>query len=401
MNIVLVSQEYPPETAHGGIGTQVYMRAHGLTELGHNVQVLTHSIDTKKHEYMDGRAHVTRIPGFKPAIVPTNLAMNWLSYSFEVAGAIQLMNAEKKIDLIVFPEYGGEGYIHLLNQTTENYIPSIVHIHGPLVMLAHTMDWPEINSEFYRIGTLMEGGSLRMADAISASTSTSANWCINHYGITNSEIPVLYTGIDTNHFYPKKTSKAERPTIVFVGAVSLTKGVKLLVESAIVLAKEIPELHLRIIGKGDTTFIAELRDLCIQSGVPDLLDIVGHVNRNDLPVHLSHAHFFAGPSKYEGGPGNVYLEAMACGIPAIGCSGSGVDGVIIPYENGLLVPPDNLEELVRAMRTLLNDRYLCNDLGKKARDYVIQKADSRVCLKKLEEFYKSVSKNAFQKLKNN
>src|SRR5438093_665826 len=37
MRIGLVSQEYPPETAHGGIGTQTYLKAHGLAALGHAV----------------------------------------------------------------------------------------------------------------------------------------------------------------------------------------------------------------------------------------------------------------------------------------------------------------------------------------------------------------------------
>ena len=41
MRVCLVSYEYPPETADGGIGTQTWNKAHGLTRLGHDVEVLT------------------------------------------------------------------------------------------------------------------------------------------------------------------------------------------------------------------------------------------------------------------------------------------------------------------------------------------------------------------------
>ena len=41
MNICLVSQEYPPETARGGIGTQTWNKARSLSRLGHAVHVLT------------------------------------------------------------------------------------------------------------------------------------------------------------------------------------------------------------------------------------------------------------------------------------------------------------------------------------------------------------------------
>ncbi len=397
MKILFVSQEYPPETAHGGIGTQVYMRAHGLTELGHEVFVISHSIDNNKYNYKDNNVHVIRIPAYNPLLSPNSDPSIWLSYSTEIAIAINDLQSTQSIDLIVFPEYGGEGFIHLLNQTEWNHIPSVVHIHGPLVMFAHTMEWPALDSEFYRIGSLMEAVSLRLADAVSASNICSAEWCVNHYSINGTNIPILYTGIDTKLFYPRNLPKSIRPTIIFVGGVRQTKGVHLLVEAACILSKDFPDLLIRILGNGDSGFIASLRKMAVEAGMPDLLDFAGHISREELPIHLSQAHFFAGPSLYEGGPGNVYMEAMACGIPAIGCSGSGVDGIIKNMINGFLVPPNDLQKLTLVMRSLLEDINLCHSLGRNAREYVLKEADSKVCIKRLETFYKSVSDGSFSK----
>jgi glycosyltransferase involved in cell wall biosynthesis len=399
MKIALVSQEYPPETAHGGIGSQIFMRAHGLTELGHEVFVISHSTDNKRHEYLDNNVHVTRIPGYNQRLDPYTQPVLWLSYSTEVAIAIKELHSKFPLDLIVFPEYGGEGYIHLLNQTPWNHIPSIVHVHGPLVMFAHTMDWPDLDSEFYRVGSMMESASLRLADAVSASNICSAKWCVEHYGIAGTEIPVLYSGIDTSLFYPRDVPKASRPTIIFVGGVRKTKGVQLLVEAACILSKDFPDLQLKVLGPGEASFIADLKKMAADAGLPDLLVFVGNVAREDLPMYLSEAHFFAGPSFYEGGPGNVYLEAMACGIPAIACSGSGIEGIVTSMENGFLIPPRDLEALINAMRTLLADTTLCRTLGENARQYVLREADSKVCIKKLEAFYTSVSERTLPKIK--
>jgi hypothetical protein len=45
MNICVVSQEYPPETPWGGIGTQSRNKAIALARLGHNVHVLSRAAD--------------------------------------------------------------------------------------------------------------------------------------------------------------------------------------------------------------------------------------------------------------------------------------------------------------------------------------------------------------------
>ena len=66
MRICLVSQEYPPDTASGGIGSQTYAKAHGLASRGHEVTVLSASRTEARRERRDGQVRVIRIPGFHP-----------------------------------------------------------------------------------------------------------------------------------------------------------------------------------------------------------------------------------------------------------------------------------------------------------------------------------------------
>jgi glycosyltransferase involved in cell wall biosynthesis len=82
---------------------------------------------------------------------------------------------------------------------------------------------------------------------------------------------------------------------------------------------------------------------------------------------------------------------MACGLPVIACEGSGAAEVVIHGENGFLVPPNDLEALIHALQSILDDPYKRALMGVKARKYVLEKADSRTCIQKLEAFFKSVA----------
>lgn len=390
MRIILVSQEYPPETAKGGIGTQAIMKAHGLAERGHDVTVISRAPDHQRSERNDAGCWLIRIPGFEKRMPVYTEIADWLTYSAEVSVLISELHAQKPVDLVEFPEWACEGYVHLINRTEWNHIPTVIHLHGPLVMFGNTMGWPDMNSPFYKIGIEMEGACLRAADAIYSSSQCSADWCVRTYGLNGAAIPILHTGIDTTLFSPRPVPRDPHPTIIFVGKLVRNKGVCLLTEASCRLADDIPGLKLKLIGRCEEKIVAEMRAMAERSGHPDLLDIVGYVPREKLADQLSRAHVFAAPSEYEGGPGFVYLEAMACGLPVIACSESGASEVVLPGQNGLLVPPEDPAALCDALRYLLTHTDERETMGQRAREYACRHADSKTCLDQIEAFYQSV-----------
>ena len=390
MKIVLVSQEYPPETARGGIGSQTYAKARGLSAMGHGIYVISRSINSFRNEVQDGAVTVIRIPGFETTIPDMTETVQWITHSVAVAAEIQNIEEKYGIDIIDFPEWGAEGYVHLLNRTFWNSIPVVIQLHGPLVMFAHAMGWPQTDSEFYRVGTHMEATCVQLADAVYTSSTCSADWVRNHYNVQRKDIPVIHLGVDTTLFAPQPVGKNDYPTIIFVGKVVENKGIQELVEAAINLVGEFPDLRLRIIGSGDEKLIAKLKGKAQEAGAENLLEFAGYIHKESLPGELSRAHVFAMPSYYEGGPGFVFLEAMACGIPVIGCNGSGVEEIVSSGKNGLLVPPQNIQALNEALRLILKNTDLLNEMGTNAREYVLQNADSNKSLSKLEAFYQAV-----------
>jgi len=160
-----------------------------------------------------------------------------------------------------------------------------------------------------------------------------------------------------------------------------------LLEAAIKIAPAFPGLRVRMFGREEKQVAAALRKRAAAAGCEDILEFAGFADHNTLPLELSQADVFAAPSRYEGGPGFVYLEAMACGLPAIACESSGAAEVIVPGENGALVPPDNVDALADALRRLLADKCI----GRRAREYVVRNFDTIDCVGRIESFFKQVA----------
>ncbi|MEJ7611096.1 MAG: glycosyltransferase family 4 protein [Ferruginibacter sp.] len=390
MKIALVSQEYPPESAKGGIGSQTFTKAKGLSASGHEVYVISFAASPQRTEIKEGNISVIRIPGMEKDIPEMTETVQWITRSVSVAAEIETLHRLVGLDIIDFPEWAAEGYVYLLNRSLWNRIPVVIQLHGPLVMFAHTMDWPELNSAFYKAGTHMEATCIQLADAVYSSAACSVEWIRKYYFPVTENIPVIHLGVDTGIFSSKQAVKNERPTIIFSGKIVGNKGVEELVEAACNLVRSFPELLLKMIGRGDEKLIAKLNAYAERCGAAQLLEFPGFMEKEDLSKALSESHVFAAPSYYEGGPGFVYLEAMACGLPVVGCSGSGVDEIVTSGENGFLVTPKNVAGLERALERILAEPTLREAMGVKAREFVRQHADSRDCIKKLEAFYGSV-----------
>jgi glycosyltransferase involved in cell wall biosynthesis len=385
MRIAIVAQEYPPETAKGGIGTQAYAKAHGLARLGHDVTVISRSTTDQRQERADGKVRVIRVR--TPHLEAYTEVADWVAYSAEVAAEIADMHSQTPLDLVEFPEWACEAYVHLLNRTDANQIPTVIQLHGPVVMLAEKIGWPEPGSDFLRIATQLEKSCLTMADAVYSSSACSADWCAGAYGLDRQAIPVLHSGVDTKHFAPRQVERDGRPTIVFAGKVTWNKGVVPLLEAAMQIAPSLPNLRLRMLGRGEKQVIADLHARAAAKGYPDLLELPGFVDRNTLPMEFSRADVFAAPSRYEGGPGFVYLEAMACGLPVIACEASGAAEVILPGKTGALVPPDDVNALADALRQLLAQK---ETLGRQAREHVVRNFDTESCVAKIAAYFQAV-----------
>jgi glycosyltransferase involved in cell wall biosynthesis len=389
MRICLVTQEYPPETGHGGIATQTRLKADGFTRIGHEVTVLSHSVDGTETTLRVAGVSVVRIPGWTAADPPPDEAARWVAYTGAVDDALGRLEAERPFDVVEFPEYGAEGFAYL---TARRRSPArrVVHLHGSLSMLAEHLGWPARDSELYRVGTRMEEAAVDNADAVYSSSVTTLEWCRTHMGLTG-EVPVLNSGVDVDHYRPGAGPRGPRPSVVFVGKVGPSKGVDVLAAAMCAVADRVPGARLILYGKEVGTALADIRAAATAGGHPDLIDFRGFLDRADAPRALAEAWVFAAPSPWEGGPGFVFLEAMACGLPVVGCRGSGIDETVADGETGLLVEVGDTDGLAHVLERFLTDAALRKRLGAAARRHVEDHADTRRCTREIAAFYESVA----------
>lgn len=180
---------------------------------------------------------------------------------------------------------------------------------------------------------------------------------------------VVYNGTDPNLFTP--ASAPEQPlTILIVGNLLAGKGQELVLRAFAQIKDSHPGLQCRMIGEGADRerFAALARDI----GISDQVHFLGRQNRANVANAMRNCSVFVLPSRYEG-LGCVYLEAMASGKPAIACRGQGIDEVIDHAKNGWLIPIDGLEELVQGLQVLLGDAELRSQIGRSARQTILEK----------------------------
>jgi len=391
MSICLISQEYPPETGGGGIGTQTYLKAQGLSTLGHEVHVVSASWDKEARTYSDGGAIIHRIPEPELGVPGYEESTYWLAYSASVAEKLHALSKDIAFDIIQFPEYGGEGFIYQTDTFRYRKTRYVVQLHGPLAMFTEYMGWPDRDSALYQIGCFMERTVIYHADRVLASSHNTATFCARRYGYPIAQIHVIHSGIDTTKFSPQPQPQEERhPKILFVGNLAGSKGIGLLAKAVIQLRARYPKICLRVIGKGRQDFLASLEKLILASEAKSNFEFRGYVPHSELVGHFAWCDFFAGPSTYEPGPGNVYLESMACGKPVIACNTGGAPEVVRNQETGLLVPPGDSNSLESAIASLTDDVSRRERLGRNGRVWVEENFSIKKYISKVERHYREL-----------
>jgi glycosyltransferase involved in cell wall biosynthesis len=190
-------------------------------------------------------------------------------------------------------------------------------------------------------------------------------------GTPQARSTVVYNSVDPDLFSPDQDREHHiNPEILVVGTLLESKGQALVVRAMGKLKASYPALQCRIVGEGPhrARFEALARELKIEQN----LQFVGRQSREEVASAMRRCSAFVLPSHNEG-LGCVYLEAMACGKPVIGCRGQGIDEVIEDGKNGWLIQPDGLDELVQRLSALLASPELCERVGAAARQTILNR----------------------------
>ncbi len=217
------------------------------------------------------------------------------------------------------------------------------------------------------------------ADRVIVSSEYSAWTAHREYGVPRARLAVVPEPVDLDGWQRRFAAAArrpsDRPVVLSVGRMYPRKRFGDLLRAAALLRQRIPEVQVRIVGKGpDWPRVCALRD---ELRLGDSVVLLGEVSRGQLAREYVSADCFCLPSVQEGF-GIVFVEAMAAGLPVVACRAAAVPEVVVDRRTGLLVTPRSPEELAAALETVLTDNGLSKDLADGGRAWAAQFARDRV-----------------------
>lgn len=203
---------------------------------------------------------------------------------------------------------------------------------------------------------------VRAADGITTLTTDAKTEFAGLYGVDAEEIDVIPNGFNTETFV--RRPDLDRSDVLrkfgvdpagithvvsYTGRMDERKGIPVILNAAALLKPRMPGVHFVLAGGG--ALLENYRQLAQTLGIADIVHFIGHKtapelaelnNVSDLSLLVSHDEPF----------GIAALEAAGCGTPVIATAVGGLKDIITP-EFGVLIPPNNPEELFAAMHNAL------------------------------------------------
>ncbi len=331
MKIAMVGQ-FPPHV--GGVGVHIHTLSKELVKQGHEVYVITYP--HKNIQDIDG-IHVI---GTKGINIP---GVRGLMFKKNAKNALESLLQKEDIDIIhghyLFP--AGAAAVEVGN---EHGIKTYVTAHGSDMF------------EVYKKQPLMRStikNVLKKADCVLA-VSNALKHEIIATGVTGisqktklswNSVDVAKFSAEENNSFKNENNLLDKPVVMFVGNLIKRKNVESLIE-----AKKIANSDYYLVIVGDGPLFKKLNKKVEDENIRDVI-FTG--SRNDVENIIPSCDVLILPSFSESF-GLVLVEALACGKPVIGSNVGGITE-IINDDVGLLVNPNKISSIARAIDNVIND----------------------------------------------
>ena len=350
MHILFVCDEYPP-ASYGGIGVFVRMLAEALARRGIPVTVVG-QYDGLSTDQMEESVGVRVYRLRKSSLPKIGILANRLSlYRW-----IERFVREHKVDVVEYPDFQSDLW-------RRHSIPTVLRLHGSALFYAmHGC------SQTTAMQAFLERHAVGVAVHIVGVSRYVLDFTLTHIReVPRAATRVLYNFVDTALFNPDSAG-SESNVILFFGTLVSKKGVLGLARAANVFLRELAEAELHFIGRDGldgsqacSGQILELLDPEVRSRVK-LREALPHAC---LPREIRAARFCVLPSHMESF-GLAIAEAMACGKAVISSDRGPLPEIIRHGHDGILVNPDDTNDLARRVIELYRNEGERRRLGMNA-----------------------------------
>ena len=249
-------------------------------------------------------------------------------------------------------------------------IPTVVTVHDliPLLLPAYQ------GSIMVRLYTHLVAAAARRADQVITDSLASKDDIVKHLHVSAERVHVVYLAADPacrpisdEAALAAARLKYDLPDtyVLYLGGFDQRKNLGALLQAyqrvLRGLGSQTPPLVIAgRLPSADTPLFPDPKRMARELNVEGNVVFTGWVAEEDKPAVYSSALFFTFLSIYEGF-GLMPLEAMSCGTPVLASDTSSLPEVV--GGGGLLVDPDDVDEIAKTMIALLRDRQLRQRLG--------------------------------------
>lgn len=277
---------------------------------------------------------------------PKGIADYIRSYNF-YAKQIALYAQEHSIDMVHNNTAAVLEGIYLKRKLK---LPLIWHVHEIIVK-------PKAISDF--INMLMG----RYADKIVTVSQAVANHIKQSPFIKDSQVEVIYNGVDNTVYYPMDASSIREKfdiaqdalVIGMIGRVNAIKGQNDFIEAVEPLLEKNEQVVAFLAGgvfPGEEWRLEELDKRIASSSVVSQIHRIDYYDKTSELYNMF--DIFVLPSIKPDSLPTVVLEAMACSKPVVGYNNGGIAEMVVDDKSGCLVKPNRPQELSNAISLLLD-----------------------------------------------
>lgn len=283
----------------------------------------------------------------------------------------------KKIELIAVSHVLPMGYValklKLLCKT-----PYVVFVHGLDVMRAYKNPWKR-----WWATRILQGANTVVAN------SEFTRGIISRFGIPREKSTVILPCVPEMKSEERNTVR-ESHTLLSVGRLVTRKNHTLVLQALPKLITEFSKLQYVILGDGPLRETLEIE--AVRLGVRDAVTFIPQADDATRTEWYARATVFVLPTRSLDddveGLGIVFLEAAQAGLPIVAGRGGGVSEAVCDGETGFLINPSSVDELIIAIRKLLNNSELAARMGEGGHKWVNQEFRASDRRLQIETLYK-------------
>jgi len=231
---------------------------------------------------------------------------------------------------------------------------------------------------------MAERAATRKYDAVIAISESLSDFACELTGVRPLTI---HYGLSATTEPPEPAGSKERPTLLAVGRLEPQKGLDVAIEAVALLRGEHPDVTLTIAGDGRER--TRLGELIRRLGVEGCVTLLGE--RTDVRELMRTANVLVHPARWEGF-GLVLLEAMCAKLPIVATHVGAIPEVVVDTVTGLLVRPDDPEQLAAALDDLIRDPERRRALGAAGHARLREHFSPEEMARRTAEVYDSVAK---------